>query len=242
MPCSGQIPEQKGIGMKSEKSWRGSDSQRHTSLVGQNGIDRSAKTGGNEMNENKPLITETVIDSNLVDAANARAAKYVHDRKPQGIGYDEVRDDILKEFYLRRFDINAAAEKQDIVALGDLLEDAVSAALGDASNESHKHVRKLVPYQVRNADVYLQDKAFDDLARDMADYFNRQARRETEAWFVRCAIRHLRPSDQRIAQAYMEEGSWERVATRFGMSEGSFRRNVLPGFISRFKDEWAKCW
>ena len=242
MPCSGQIPGQKGIEMKSEKSWRGSCSRRHTSLVGQNGIDRSAKTGGNEMNENKPLITETVIDSNLVDAANCRAAKYIHDHKPQGVGFGEVRDDILKEFFLRREAFNAAAAKGDVVALGDLLEEAVSVALGDASNESHKHYRKLVPFQVRNADVYLQDKAFEDLALDMSDYFRRQSRRETEAWFVRCAIRHLCPSDQRIAKAYMEEGSWERVAFRFGRSEGDFRRHVLPGFVARFKEEWERCW
>ncbi len=194
------------------------------------------------MNENQPLITDKVIDSNLVDVAKSRAAKYIHDRKPQGVGFDEVRDDILKEFFLRRFDINVAAEREDVAGLGDLLEEAVSAALGDASNESHKHVRKLVPFQIRNAEKELEDKAWEDLARDMADYFRSQSRRETEAWFVRCAIRHLSKADRRIAGAYMELGSWERVASRFGMSEGHFRRHVLPGFVARFKDEWARCW
>ena len=189
-----------------------------------------------------PLITDEVIDPSLVDAANCRAAKYIHDRKPQGIGYDEVRDDILKELFLRRHDINAAAERKDPVVLGDLLEEATSAALGDASNESHKHVRKLVPYQVRNTERELEDKAWEDLARDMADYFRSQSRRETEAWFVRCAIRHLSKTDRRIAGAYMDLGSWERVANRFGMSEGHFRRHVLPGFIARFKEESARCW
>lgn len=194
------------------------------------------------MNEPHPLITDKVIDSNLVDVANRRAAKYIHDRKPLGIGFDEVRDDILKEFFLRRFDINAAAQRGDSVALGDLLEEAVSAATGDASNEGHKHIRKLVPFQVRNAEKNLADKAWEDLARDMTDCIRSQSRRETEAWFARCAIRHLSQTDRRIAGAYMELGSWERVANRFGMSEGHFRRHVLPGFIARFKDEWARCW
>lgn len=188
------------------------------------------------------LITEKVVDSNLVNAANRRAAKYIHDKKPQGIDYDDVRDEILKEFYLRRDAINAAAEKKDAVALGDTLKEAVKVALGNAANASHKHIRKLIPFQVRNAETYLEDKAWEDLARDMADYFFCQSRRETEAWFVRCAIRHLSPSDRRIAEVYMEEESWERVAHRFGMNEGNFRRRVLPGFIVRFKDEWAKCW
>lgn len=178
----------------------------------------------------------------LLIIAQSRAAKYVHDRKPQGLGVGDVTDYILMEFWRRDKEIKAAARSGDGEALGDILEDATNVALGRASNESHKHVRKLVPYQVRDADAYLADKAYEDLARDMADYFHRQSRRETEAWFVRCAIRHLGLPDRLIAAAYMELGSWERVAFRFGISEGHFRRHVLPGFIARFKAEWRKCW
>lgn len=188
------------------------------------------------------VVTDEVISENLVDVAKRRAAKYVHDRKPQGISVDEVKDDILLEFGNRRDAIMLAVANKDAEAFGALLEEAVVAATNKASNEGHKHVRKLVPFQVRNAGAYLEDKAWEDLARDMADYFFCQSRRETEAWFVRCAIHHLSKSDRRIAKAYMELDSWEKVAHRFGMSEGTFRRRVLPGFIARFKDEWAKCW
>lgn len=186
-------------------------------------------------------VTDEVISTNLLDVAKSRAAKYVHDRKPQGVGVDEVKDDILLEFVNRRDAIMLAVMNEDIVAFGDLVEEAITAATNKASNEGHKHVRKLVPFQVRNAGAYLEDKAWEDLARDMADYFSSQSKRETEAWFVRCAIRHLSRADRRIAQAYMELGSWEKVANRFGMSEGHFRRHVLPGFIARFTEEWARC-
>lgn len=192
--------------------------------------------------KDKVLVTEKVIDSNLVDAATRRAAKYVHDRKPQGLGVDDVRDFILVEFCRRSKEINVAARKGDSGALSDILENATNVALGRASNESHKHIRKLVPFQVRNVSAYLEDKAYEDIACDMADYFFRQSRRETESWFVRCAIRHLDLPDRLIAAAYMELGSWKRVAGRFGLSEGHFRRRVLPGFIARFKAEWRKCW
>lgn len=188
------------------------------------------------------MITHVWLDPNLVSAANIRAARYIHDKHPRGFGFDEVRDDILLEFYRRRDEINAAAEKEDAAALGDLLEEACNAAINKAANESRKNERRLVPYQVRNAGVYLEDKAYDDLARDMADYFVRQSKREQDAWFVRTAIRHLTKRDRLIAGAYMELGSWERVAHRFGRTEGDFRRHDLPGFIARFKEEWARCW
>ena len=188
------------------------------------------------------MITHDWLDPNLVSAANTRAAKYIHDKHPRGFGFDEVRDDILLEFYRRRDAINAAAEKEDAVALGDLLEEAYNAAINKAANESRKNERRLVPFQVRNAGVYLEDKAYDDLARDMADYFVRQSKREQDAWFVRTAIRHLKKRDRLIAGAYMELGSWERVAHRFGRTEGDFRRHDLPGFIARFKEEWTLCW
>ena len=188
------------------------------------------------------LITDKVIDPNLVNVANSRAARYIHDNKPSGVTFDEVRDDILKEFFLRRDAINAAAEAGDVVALGDALEESINAAFSDSSNESHKHIRKLVPYQVRHADRFHEDEVWEDLARDMANYFFRQSRREAEVRYVRCAIRHLAPEDRRIARAYMKLGSWERVARQLNMSEGTFRRQVLLGFIARFKEEWAKCW
>ena len=43
-----------------------------------------------------------------------------------------------------------------------------------------------------------------------------------------------------MALGFMELQSWQKVAVRRGMSEGSFRRHVLAGFVSRFKEAWMK--
>lgn len=190
---------------------------------------------------NRKLITDETIDPSLVSAAESRARRFIHDRRPAGIGFGEVRDDILLEFVRRRDAINAAAERGDVVALGDLLEESVGAAFAKAANESRKNIRRLVPHQVRTAAPGCEDAAYDALAADMRLLATRQSVREREVWFVRCALDHLTDEDRGMALAYMRLGSWGRVVGTLGMSEGHFRRHVLPGFLVRFRGVWQKC-
>ena len=56
----------------------------------------------------------------------------------------------------------------------------------------------------------------------------------------RTVLAMLSPEDRRIALDFMELLSWQKVAARSGMSEGTFRRHVLAGFVSRFKEAWGK--
>ena len=57
---------------------------------------------------------------------------------------------------------------------------------------------------------------------------------------VRMVIEMLSPEDRRVAQDFMELLSWQKVAARRGMSEGTFRRRILAGFIVRFKAAWGR--
>ena len=50
----------------------------------------------------------------------------------------------------------------------------------------------------------------------------------------------MSPEDRLVAHDFMELSSWQKVAARRGMSEGTFRRHVLSGFIARFKEAWRK--
>ena len=68
----------------------------------------------------------------------------------------------------------------------------------------------------------------------------RGAERNPEREPPKLVLAMLLPEDRRVAQDFMERLSWQKVAARRGMSEGTFRRHVLSGFISRFKDAWRK--
>ena len=50
------------------------------------------------------------------------------------------------------------------------------------------------------------------------------------------------PKDVAICRAYLEILSWEKVAEKFGYSEGDFRRNVMPGLKKRAQAVWHKVW
>ena len=68
----------------------------------------------------------------------------------------------------------------------------------------------------------------------------RQSVRENDRRCVRLVLNMLSPEDRRLAYEFMELLSWQKVAARRGMSEGTFRRHVLDGFIARFKEAWRK--
>ena len=74
----------------------------------------------------------------------------------------------------------------------------------------------------------------------MHDMRSRHSIRENDRRLVRLVLAMLSTEDRRIALDFMELLSWQKVAARRGMSEGTFRRHVLVGFVSRFKEVWRK--
>ena len=68
----------------------------------------------------------------------------------------------------------------------------------------------------------------------------RQSVRENDSRKVWLVLAMMSPEDRLVAHDFMELSSWQKVAARRGMSEGTFRRHVLDGFVSRFKEAWRK--
>ena len=118
--------------------------------------------------------------------------------------------------------------------------EALSGALNAVQNESRRNMRALCPWQVRNAEPHLETQAHINLARDMHGMRIRQSVRENDRRCVRLVLNMLSLEDRRLAYEFMELLSWQKVAARRGMSEGTFRRRVLADFVSRFKEAWRK--
>ena len=117
---------------------------------------------------------------------------------------------------------------------------ALSGALNDIQNESRRNLRALRPWQVRDVEPHLETQAYRNLAHDMHGMRIRQSVRENDRRCVRLVLNMLSPEDRLVAHDFMELLSWQKVAARRGMSEGTFRRHVLDGFIARFKEAWRK--
>ena len=163
------------------------------------------------------------MDQKTVAFARSRARRYVRTKHPHGLDEEDVENRILESLHY-----NKDKEK------------ALYEALNAVQNESRRNLRALSPWQVRNAAPHLKAQACRNLARDMYSVRVRQSVRENERRRVRMVIGMLSPEDRRVALDFMNLLSWQKVAVRRGMSEGSFRRCVLAGFVSRFKETWLK--
>ena len=93
---------------------------------------------------------------------------------------------------------------------------------------------------MRSAEPHLETQAYRNLACDMRRLRIRQNVRENDRRMVRLALDMMSPEDRRVALDFMELLSWQKVAVHRGMSEGTFRRRVLAGFIVRFKEAWSR--
>ena len=163
------------------------------------------------------------MDQKTVAFALCWARRYVRTKHPHGLDEGDVENRILESLYY-----NKDKEK------------ALSKALNSVQNESRRNLRALRPWQVRGAEPHLEDMACRNLACDMHRLRIRQSVREDDSRRVRMVIGMLSPDDRRVALDFMDLLSWQKVAVRRGMSEGTFRRHVLDGFVSRFKDTWRR--
>ena len=151
------------------------------------------------------------------------ARRYTRIRHLHGLDEGDVQSRILESLYY-----NKDKEK------------ALSKALNSIQNESRRNMRALWPWQVRNAAPHLALRARVDLASDMRRLRCRQSVREDDRRRVRLVLGMMSQYDRCVAHDFMKLRSWGKVAARRGMSEGTFRRHVLAGFVLRFKEAWQK--
>ena len=165
------------------------------------------------------------MDQNTI--ARRWARRYIREHHPHGLDASDIENMILRRLYYNK-DIGERGQKA-----------ALSSALNEAQNYGRRSMRALFPWQVRNAEPHLEAQAYRCLARDMFNMRIRQRVRENDRRRVRLVLKMLSPEDRSVAMDFMELLSWIKVAERRGMSEGTFRRHVLAGFVSRFKERWS---
>ena len=177
------------------------------------------------------------MDQKATAFARRWARLYVRTRHPHGLDEEDVENRILESLYKygRGKFPDGVDPNSDPVA-----REALAEALNAVQDEGRRNLRALRPWQVRNAEPHLETQAYRDLACDMRRLRIRQSIREHDRRKVRLALAMLSPEDRRVASDFMELLSWQKVAARRGMSEGTFRRHVLAGFASRFKEAWGK--
>ena len=185
------------------------------------------------------------MDRKAVAFARSWATRYVRTKHPHGLDVEDVENRILESLYrYSRGKMNgrdSARPSQDGEAPEpQWMMKALSEALNDIQNESRRNLRALCPWQVRNAEPHLAAQAYCTLACDMHSIRIRQSVRETDSREVRLVLAMMSPEDRLVAHDFMELLSWQKVAARRGMREGTFRRHVLDGFIARFKEAWRK--
>ena len=105
--------------------------------------------------------------------------------------------------------------------------------MNEAQNEGRRNFRSLIPWQMRCGEPAVE------AVRDMYAMSSRQRVRERDRLAVRHTVARLSPEDRRIAELYMKLLNWKKVAAEIGIAMWTFRRHVLPGFVSRFKALWA---
>ena len=177
------------------------------------------------------------MDTKAIAFARSRARLYVRTRHPHGLDVGDVENRILESLY----EYGRGKFPDGIVPGTDpVVKKALAEALNAVQDEGRRNLRALCPWQVRNAEPHLEAQAYRNLARDMHDMRSRHSIRENDRRLVRLVLAMLSAEDRHIALDFMELLSWQKVAARSGMSEGTFRRHVLVGFVSRFKEAWRE--
>ena len=168
------------------------------------------------------------MDKEDTDFARCWAKRYIREHRPHGLDASDVENMILRRLHYNK-DKSERGQKA-----------ALALALNEAQNCGRRSLRALFPWQVRYAEPHLQAQAYHSLAHDMHNMRIRQMVRENDRRRVRLVLKMLSPGDRSVARDFMELLSWIKVAERRGMSEGTFRRYVLVGFVARFKEAWSK--
>ena len=162
------------------------------------------------------------MDRKSVDFARHWAKRYVREHRPYGLDESDVENMILRRLHYNK-DKGERGRKA-----------ALSLALNEAQNEGRRNFRSLIPWQMRCGESAVE------AVRDMYAMSSRQRVRERDRLAVRHTVARLSPEDRRIAELYMKLLNWKKVAAALGFAMWTFRRHVLPGFVSRFKTAWTE--
>lgn len=185
----------------------------------------------------------TIInDQHIMDLAKRSAAAFCRNYRPWGMDVEDVQ--------ARIWDCYAAAEQQIVCHPEGTPEreaaarTAIAYALNACRDASKANRSRLQPFQVRKAIERGEnaDRAMNRLGNDMEAWYRRGNSAAAKHRYLKIAFRHMQPRDVAICRAYLELLSWAEVAEKFGYSEGSFRRNVLPGLARRAQAVWKKVW
>ena len=177
------------------------------------------------------------MDQKAIAFARSWARRYVRTKHPHGLDAEDVENRILESLYKSsRGNFPDGTDPNSDPAV----REALTEALNVVQNESRRNLRALYPWQVRSAAPHLEAQAYRNLACDMLRLRIRQNVRENDRRKVRLVLAMLPPEDRRVADEFMALLSWQKVAAHRGMSEGTFRRRVLAGFIVRFKEAWSR--
>ena len=161
------------------------------------------------------------MDRKSNDFARHWSRRYVREHRPYGLDESDVENMILLRLHYNK-DKRERGRKA-----------ALSLALNEAQNEGRRNFRSLIPWQMRCGESAVE------AVRDMYAMSSRQRVRERDRLAVRHTVARLSPEDRRIAELYMKLLNWKKVAAEIGIAMWTFRRHVLPGFVSRFKALWA---
>ena len=177
------------------------------------------------------------MDQKAIAFARHWARRYVRTKHPHGLDAEDVENRILESLYrYRRGKFPDGTDPNSDPAV----REALAEALNDIQNEGRRNLRALYPWQVRNAEPHHEAQAYRNLACDMRRLRIRQSVRENDRRCVRLALNMLPPEDRRLADEFMELGSWRKVATCRRIAWSTFRYAMLAGFKARFKEAWKK--
>ena len=150
------------------------------------------------------------MDQKAIAFARSWARRYVRTKHPHGLDAEDVENRILESLYrYRRGKFPDGTDPNSDPAV----REALAEALNDIQNEGRRNLRALCPWQVRNAEPHHEAQACRNLACDMRRLRIRQSVRENDRRCVRLALNMLPPEDRRLADEFMELGSWRKVAS-----------------------------
>jgi hypothetical protein len=178
--------------------------------------------------------------------ADLNATDFCAHKNHAGLSAGDIYNRILGEIHAEcLYDVDKVLHLPiDADVLKANIRNAVNRAIGKCRNLAKSNRAAIEPFQVRKVrenggDV---DRAYNLLGYDMRSYFTANLNNAKKAKYLKIAFKFMRPDDVKICQEYLDKGNWEDVAALHGMSEGDFRRKILPGLRDRAQKVWKKVW
>lgn len=170
-----------------------------------------------------------------------KASDHIDLHKLQGVEAQDLENKIRLNIARKQPAFEQAIAAGDRDQEKELLKKAVNSAQNWATATSRKHLRKLIPSQVRHCrgNQKAVDRTRQAIASDMSAGTHHWEAVHARVRLIRHILTHHLASEYReMALDYMRLGSWKRVAKARGISSTTFHRNVLPALTAAFKAAW----